>query len=256
MMYSEREPFADVESDFTNTQTDAPTVIVDNSTVPCDDGCNNIPVDAGHATEYASDDNGTEPATSDADAVDDAVAGTPMPETDNDAVEGGDDNNGVPDYGSEYNKLPEGMYFENGILFEGAKPVPDDRRVTGQVRVTGDLRDRIKVVSNLERRKMTAVVEEAVKQFLEKGINEPRPYLPYTSAPQTARIAWYMTPDQDAMLRGRAMSEGRDLMTIVRRALLDYVEASPYDPLRLMRPEPSATIPGADAAESSEEAME
>lgn len=251
MMFSEREPFANVETDFTNTQTAVEPAVDDNSTVLCSDDNGNLPAESTPATEYAVDDNGTEPAPTDADTVADAFGGTPMHGTDGDAVGSTDDGNDVSEYGSEYNRLPEGMYFENGILFEGERPRPSNSRVTSLVRVTGELRDRIKVVSNLERRTMTTVVEEAVKQFLDKSMNEPRPYLPYTDAPQNARITWYPPVDQDALLRGRAMAEGRDVMTLVRRALLDYVESSPYDPLRLMRPEtaPSEEIPGAEAEE-------
>lgn len=259
MMYSEREPFTVVENDFTNTQTADGNTSVDNSTTPCADGYENLPKDTTTAIGETVVSDGTESATSDNDAVADAAADTELPDSPDGAIEGFADNGDVSKYGSMYNKLPEGMHFENGILFEGEKPRPSDRRVIGQVRVSEDLRDRIKVVADLERRKMTAVVEEAIRMFLAKSINEPRPYLPITTEPQTTRIAWYTSVEMDSMIRARAMSEGRDVMTVVRRALLDYVEASPYDPLHLMAPKAPAEIPGAEPsadAEFREEAVE
>lgn len=124
--------------------------------------------------------------------------------------------------------LPEGIEVINGIAY--IKQVPVVRRQV-LVRVNRPFKDRLKVIAVLERRDLTAVVEEAIRIFMLNPVCEPRPYLPPEfDEMQTCRLTFYMDSDQEEPLRERARMERREVMDLVRRALVDYVEASLFDP--------------------------
>ena len=130
-------------------------------------------------------------------------------------------------------QLPEGIEIVNGIAYI-REDVPD--RVQVVVRIDREFKRRLTVISNLERRTMTVVVEEAVRRFMSEPINEPRPYLPpELCGEQDGRLAFYLSSEDKYFLEARARSECRSVNDIVRRALADYVGSSPYDPLRYMK---------------------
>ena len=79
-----------------------------------------------------------------------------------------------------------------------------------------------------ERRTMSVVLTEAVRQFLLKDTYEPRPYIPVNARP-------LMTGDRQKLtatvpvgmleaLAHRAEDESRDMSIIVTRAILDYID--------------------------------
>lgn len=252
-MRSEREPFTTIETDFPNAvpvseyTADTEKTVVGFGAYDC------VPNASEEGAEYADDavEDGGRP--NDAEPTVDTEGCTNSHEKCAEAsdavvevVEVSDVAGDAPRFGPDYNRLPEGYRFEgSSLICPGAEGNPSSRRVNGIVRIDRELRDRVKVIADLERRKMTAVVEEAIRRFLADPVNEPRPYLPYVMLRnQTFRLTWFMPETMDIELRGRAVSEGRDVMVLVRRAILDYVEESPYDPLHLMR--------GAESEEPSE----
>ena len=242
-MRSEREPFATAEADFTNTEDAYEYAKDEPRTGSGLEAYGSVRGASEEGAEYVDDvaDDASEP-------VDGANTEIASPSTEgheasseaSDAVaEVADAQDATDDasrYGPDYNRLPEGYRFEGTDLICPGDSKRTEPRVNGLVRIDRELRDRVKVVADLERRKMTAVVEEAIRQLLQKTNHEPRPYLPLgMMRDQTIRLSWYMSEEMDMELRGRALCEGRDVMVLVRRAILDYVESSPYDPLHLMK---------------------
>ena len=243
-MRSERVPFTTVETDFPNTVPVSEYTADTEKTAVGFEAYDCVPNASEQGAEYADDAVEDEGRPNDAEPTADTEVCTSSQEKCAEAsdavaevVEASDAAGDAPRFGPDYNKLPEGYRFEgSSLICPGAESIPSVRRVTGIVRIDRELRDRVKVIADLERRKMTAVVEEAIRRFLADPVNEPRPYLPYAMLRnQTFRLTWFMPEMMDIELRGRAVSEGRDVMVLVRRAILDYVEESPYDPLHLMR---------------------
>ena len=139
----------------------------------------------------------------------------------------------VAETGTVIDQLPEGIEIVNGVAYI-REDVPD--RVQVVVRIDREFKRRLTVISNLERRTMTVVVEEAIRRFMSEPYNEPRPYLPpELCGEQDGRLAFYLSSEDKYFLEARARSECRSVNDIVRRALADYVGSSPYDPLRYMK---------------------
>lgn len=257
-MTSEREPFTTGAIDFTTpridteyTHGDAKATEDATSIVNMYNGATDVDADATTRDTEATDAHGTTVGAdgnqTDADEADGQgsiglpddnqtdgryVDGVFVPseyavsETDTENV--GD----VADAAPVIDQLPEGIEIVNGVAFI-RNDTPE--RVQVVVRVDRSFKDRVIVVASLERRKLTTVIEESIRRFMGNPYNEPRPYLPpELYGEQDSRMAFYLSPEDKYMLEARARSECRSVMDVVRRAIVDYVEASPYDPKRYM----------------------
>ncbi len=94
--------------------------------------------------------------------------------------------------------------------------------------------NRFKAIVVAERRTMSVVMQKCVEDFLSKSECEPRPYVPLNLSDEP-RVKMYYTLSAPAIasLKYRATNEGRDLATILLRAMLDYCSASPDDPVKV-----------------------
>lgn len=239
-MVSERVPFTAGIEDFPihghdgeYTDADVTDVATDVATTKGYDGTAGTDVGTTVPADGYTDGNGVQVATEAQSDAQRTIDGIPIPPQ-YVPTEGGADATGcVAESEPLINVLPDGIEIIDGVAH-----IRDDTpdRVQVVVRVDPDFKQRIVVVSNLERRTMTVVVEEAVRRFMSVPINEPRPYLPpELSRDQGCRLAFYLTSGDKHLLEARAKVECRSVMDLVRRALADYVDASPYDPERYMR---------------------
>ncbi len=93
---------------------------------------------------------------------------------------------------------------------------------------------RFKEIVVAERRTTSVVMQRCVEDFLSKANNEPRPYIPYPLHDEKNVKMYYTLPSSlNESLRRRSKEEGRDVATLLLRALLDYCEGSPDDPVKL-----------------------
>ena len=106
----------------------------------------------------------------------------------------------------------------------------DKYRLPNMVRVTDDMKYRLDVIAANERRKVTAVVELALDEYFMTETCEPRPYLPFSGKECKTRVNYYAAKSISDAVASRAALECRAEQDIVRRALLNYIEKSPYDP--------------------------
>ena len=120
---------------------------------------------------------------------------------------------------------------------------------------------RIKRIIEAERRTTSTVMEKVVTDFLSVPINNPMPYLPYNLYSEDWVVfSWTMPDSLKEMLQARAMAEGRlndsrcTSNIIVARALMDYIENSPDDPMKNMPAEAPIVEeePSEDASDDSE----
>ncbi len=114
---------------------------------------------------------------------------------------------------------------------------------------------RIKGIIQAERRTASTVMEKVVEDFLAVPINNPLPYIPLNLYSEDWVVfSWTMPDEQKEKLQARAMAEGRlndgrcASNILVTRALVDYIAASPDDPMKRM--------PAVDAADSKEPVYE
>ena len=120
------------------------------------------------------------------------------------------------------------------IIINGMEYVKQVRntRLPAMVRIPSNYKSRLDAIVAKERRKVTTVVEMAMEQFIENPVCDPRPYLPFSSKTCNCRVNFYATSELLNSLEVRASIECRAVQDIMRRALVSYIEASPYDPER------------------------
>lgn len=86
----------------------------------------------------------------------------------------------------------------------------------------------LKKRADAERRSMTVVLTEVIRRFLLESENEPRPYIPVEARPaftgDRVRLGAIIPAPMFRAISERAEAEGRDLSTVIVRAILDYVE--------------------------------
>lgn len=79
-----------------------------------------------------------------------------------------------------------------------------------------------------ERRTMSVVLTEAVRQFLLRDTYEPRPYIPHDARPlmtgDRQKLTASVPVEMLESLTRRADEESRDMSTLVTRAILDYIK--------------------------------
>ncbi len=94
---------------------------------------------------------------------------------------------------------------------------------------------RIRGIAKAERRNLCVVMEKVVADFLEVPIREPKPYIPLCLYKEDkVAFQWAIPSEQTEQLNARAMAEAREVRMLVLRALMDYIENSPDDPMKLM----------------------
>ena len=94
---------------------------------------------------------------------------------------------------------------------------------------------RIRGIAKAERRNLCVVMEKVVADFLEVPIREPKPYIPLCLYKEDkVAFQWAISSEQTEQLNARAMAEAREVRMLVLRALMDYIENSPDDPMKLM----------------------
>ncbi len=119
----------------------------------------------------------------------------------------------------------------NGEDTTPAMEIESPKRVKTSVPLSGDTRWRLRCVASYEDRTMTEIIEDAIRVFLDRPDNEPRPYIPSEQliAP-TTRTGFEIGQDLNFLLDTRSMLESRDRSVLIYRAILDYIEASPGNP--------------------------
>ena len=135
---------------------------------------------------------------------------------------------------------------------------------------------RIRGIAVSERREPRVVLDKVVYDFLSVPVNEPRPYIPHNLLSEDAvTVQWTANSALMEMLNARAASEGREGRTLILRALVDYIDRSPDDPMKHLPAEAPVVgegsseevsddpdsvseepIPGDEDIEESEEASE
>ena len=118
---------------------------------------------------------------------------------------------------------------------------------TVRFRVPSSVGWRIRRISEAERRLPGVVMEKVVSDFLSVPVNEPRPYIPFHLQSEDAMtLQWRIPTEQIESLQARASAEGRDVRTLIVRALVDYIDNSPDDPVRAGAAAPAAVgeVPG------------
>ena len=195
-MSSEREPFTEP---FTDENMDA-DVSTDNTELSTDVlGTANVPDDTEQVTEV------TEEVQKDSNSSDAVTNKAPIDTNNRDVV------------------------IMNGISYIKQT---GRHRLQGMVRVPDNLKYRISVIAVNERRNITTVIEIALDEYLKTPMCEPRPYLPFTAKDCKYRMNYYIFQDVCDAVSLRAKTECRSEQDIVRRAVLNYIEKSPYDPFR------------------------
>ena len=129
---------------------------------------------------------------------------------------------------------------------------------TVRFRVPSTVGWRIRRISEAERRLLGVVMEKVVADFLSVPVNEPRPYIPFHLQSEDAMVLqWRIPTEQIEFLQARASAEGRDVRTLIVRALVDYIASSPDDPVRAgaVAPATVGEVPGqaADDADAGTE---
>lgn len=150
-----------------------------------------------------------------------------------------------PLFGYEAPLIPKGEASEAGA---------SSKTVRAYVMMPPSVVNRFKAIVVAERRTMSVVMQKCVEDFLSKSECEPRPYVPLNLSDEP-RVKMYYTLSAPAIasLKYRAANEGRDLATILLRAMLDYCSASPDDPIKV---NPDFGREQATAVESRESSVE
>lgn len=113
-------------------------------------------------------------------------------------------------------------------------PADDGRTVRAYCMMPSSVLYRFKAIVVAERRTFPVVMQRCVEDFLASSQNEPRPYIPFGLSDEKRVKMYYSLPSTTlASLRDRATSEGRELPTLFLRAMLDYCQASPDDPVKV-----------------------
>ena len=136
---------------------------------------------------------------------------------------------------SEYEDVPVDAtdvaeYTEMPDTAEDVSETPDDGNKT--IRLNTYTPTYVKAIlkkrADAERRSVTVVLTEVLRQYLLKDMNEPRPYIPAEARPafvgDRVRLGALIPSTMFHALNERADSEGRDVSTIITRAILDYLE--------------------------------
>lgn len=105
----------------------------------------------------------------------------------------------------------------------GARRTPKNRQLT--VYLPDDVHTRLVRQIERERRQMRVVMDKCVSDFL-KDDAEPRPYLPAVFAGRMGQYTFRISADLKDELYRRAWIEGRSAVTLMQRAILDYLEAN------------------------------
>ena len=108
-------------------------------------------------------------------------------------------------------------------LENGARKSPKNRQLT--VYLPDDVHTRLVRQIERERRQMRVVMDKCVSDFL-KDDAEPRPYLPAVFAGRMGQYTFRISADLKDELYRRAWIEGRSAVTLMQRAILDYLEAN------------------------------
>ena len=104
-----------------------------------------------------------------------------------------------------------------------ARRTPKNRQLT--VYLPDDVHTRLVRQIERERRQMRVVMDKCVSDFL-KDDAEPRPYLPAVFAGRMGQYTFRISADLKDDLYRRAWIEGRSAVTLMQRAILDYLEAN------------------------------
>ena len=104
-----------------------------------------------------------------------------------------------------------------------ARKSPKNRQLT--VYLPDDVHTRLVRQIERERRQMRVVMDKCVSDFL-KDDAEPRPYLPAVFAGRMGQYTFRISADLKDELYRRAWIEGRSAVTLMQRAILDYLEAN------------------------------
>ncbi len=125
------------------------------------------------------------------------------------------------------------------------------------LRLPESVANRLHAVIVAERRQQSVVLDKVISDYLSTTTSEPRPYIPSCYATESViRVNLMVTRDTINVLEARSLYEGRELQTILLRAVLDYLEASPDDPVKHSVVEPTVgpesgwtgTIDGSESA--------
>ena len=130
-------------------------------------------------------------------------------------VEGGSEDARYEDVAHDGEHMPA---IENG-----ARKSPKNRQLT--VYLPDDVHTRLVRQIERERRQMRVVMDKCVSDFL-KDDAEPRPYLPAVFAGRMEQYTFRISSDLKDELYRRAWIEGRSAVTLMQRAILDYLEAN------------------------------
>ena len=130
-------------------------------------------------------------------------------------VEGGSEDARYEDVASEPSSAT--------MLGNGARKSPKNRQLT--VYLPDDVHTRLVRQIERERRQMRVVMDKCVSDFL-KDDAEPRPYLPAVFAGRMGQYTFRISADLKDELYRRAWIEGRSAVTLMQRAILDYLEAN------------------------------
>ena len=124
---------------------------------------------------------------------------------------------------------------------EGVIPEDAPKDATKRVRsrpnlhcsIPRSLRYRLDSIIVAERRTTATVIDKLVSDYLSLPENEPRPFLPIDVVQEDTDSRNYsIAPELYSSLRERASYEGRTVQVLFLRAVYDYVNASPDDPVK------------------------
>lgn len=128
---------------------------------------------------------------------------------------------------------------EVGPMFDNAHSVPivasvrhgANRRV--RIRIPASVDMRFRAIVSAERRTLPVVMTKTVEDFLDDAMNEPRPYIPLElNGDRDIVFSVALNRVLVERVEARALSESRDMSTVMLRAILDYIAGSPDDPMR------------------------
>ena len=115
----------------------------------------------------------------------------------------------------------------------GGAPARARNRCNLRCAMPKSLQFRLREVIVAERRTPAVVYDKIVEDFLAVAEYEPRPYTPIEFASEdTESRSYSLAPPLYAKLRERADYEGRSPQSLFIRAVYDYINASPDDPMK------------------------
>jgi len=134
-------------------------------------------------------------------------------------------------------KEPSSINPPNTVSINGIRYIKTtgSHKIPSIVRVTDDIKARIDCIAAYERRKVTAIIEKALDEFIEDAVCEPRPYLPFNGKEATFRMSFNADRTVIEAIETRAAVECRSTQDLFRRAIINYIEKSPFDPQRIMK---------------------